>query len=174
MYMRRDMIPPNTNLLFLRTSFDFDKFNRYNVSMKKMVLALLLTFLVVSPVFAVTAAPHITDREIVEKLSKLEAGQTALQQQINDLKESTNKRFDDMNRRFDDLNNSVNKRFDTLQWMLGLFTTVALVILGFVINMQWQMQRRQTQMETTLETQKDELAFLKSLIEKLMPPRGVL
>jgi len=28
--------------------------------------------------------------------------------------------------------------------------------------------------ETTLETQKDELSFLKSLIEKLLPPRGAL
>jgi hypothetical protein len=40
--------------------------------------------------------------------------------------------------------------------------------------MQWQMHRRQTQVETSLETQKDELAFLKTLIEKLLPPKGVL
>jgi len=40
--------------------------------------------------------------------------------------------------------------------------------------MQWQMHRRQTQVETTLETQKDEISFLKTLIEKLLPPRGVL
>jgi hypothetical protein len=40
--------------------------------------------------------------------------------------------------------------------------------------MQWQMHKKQTQMETILETQKDELTFLKTLIEKLLPPRGVL
>jgi hypothetical protein len=40
--------------------------------------------------------------------------------------------------------------------------------------MQWQMHKRQTRMETTLEVHKDDLAFLKSLIEKLLPPKGVL
>ena len=143
------------------------------------VLALIPLFS--SQVFAVEVAPRISDREIIESLAELKAGQKALQQrfddvnkriddlkesthhQINDLKESNNTRFDDMNR-----------RFDILQWMLGLFITAALVILGFVLRMQWQMHKKQTQIETSLETQKDELTFLKTLIEKLLPPRGVL
>ena len=123
-----------------------------------------------SQVFAVEVAPRISDKEIVERLTRVEEGIKALQQQIadtnkriDDLKESTNARFDDMNR-----------RFDILQWMFGLFITISLIILGFVLRMQWQMHRRQTQMETTLETQKDELSFFKNLIEKLLPPRGAL
>ncbi len=150
------------------------------------VLALIPLFS--SQVFAVEVAPRISDREIIESLAELKAGQKALQQrfddvnkriddlkesthqQINDLKESNNTRFDNMNRRFDDM----NRRFDMLQWMLGLFITAALVILGFVLRMQWQMHKKQTQIETSLETQKDELTFLKTLIEKLLPPRGVL
>lgn len=36
------------------------------------------------------------------------------------------------------------------------------------------MARRQTHMEATLDTHKDELGFLKGLIEKLLPPRGTL
>ena len=68
----------------------------------------------------------------------------------------------------------MNGRFDTLQWMLGLFITISLVILGFVLRLQWQMARRQTHMETTLDVHKDELAFLKGLIEKLLPPRSTL
>ncbi len=56
----------------------------------------------------------------------------------------------------------------------GAFFTIALVILGFVLRMQWQMQRKQTRMDTSLETYKDELAFIKGLIEKLLPPKGVL
>jgi len=126
--------------------------------------------MVTSSVFAVEVAPRISDKEIVERLTRVEEGIKALQQQIadtnkriDDLKESTNARFDDMNR-----------RFDILQWMLGLFITAALVILGFVLRMQWQMHKKQTQIETSLETQKDELTFLKTLIEKLLPPRGVL
>ncbi|MBI3813127.1 MAG: hypothetical protein HY279_01490 [Nitrospinae bacterium] len=132
-------------------------------------------------VFAVETAPRISDREIIEKLSALDAKIEKVYSDLDakidreianvrgDIKElkaeikAVDKRFDDMNSRFDDL-----------RWMLSLFITIALVILGFVLRMQWQMHRRQTQTETTLETQKDELSFLKSLIEKLLPPRGVL
>jgi len=58
--------------------------------------------------------------------------------------------------------------------MLGFFITIALVILGFVLRMQWKMQRKQSIVEATLEAQKDELAFIKGLVEKLLPPKGVL
>jgi len=143
------------------------------------VLALIPLFS--SQVFAVEVAPRISDREIIESLAELKAGQKALQQRfddvnkrIDDLKESTHQQINDLkesnNTRFDDM----NRRFDILQWMLGLFITAALVILGFVLRMQWQMHKKQTQIETSLETQKDELTFLKTLIEKLLPPRGVL
>ena len=74
----------------------------------------------------------------------------------------------------DDLRAEMNSRFNTLEWMLGIFITISLVILGFVLRMQWQMHKKQTQVETILETQKDELAFLKRLIEKFLPPKGTL
>jgi hypothetical protein len=171
--------------------------------------ALLRLLIFITPAFlsamltaqagAVEVAPRISDREIIEKLSaldakidketanirgdikELKAGQIALQQQIadtnrriDDLKESTRREINDLkestNKRFDD----INKRFDILQWMFGLFITISLIILGFILRMQWQMHKKQTQMETILETQKEELTFLKTLIEKLLPPRGVL
>ncbi len=138
-----------------------------------------------SPVFAVEAALHISDREIVEALTgirgdikRLEDGQVALDKGINkridDLRSEMNGKFADLrseiNGRFDD----INHRFDTLHWTLGIFITIALVIFGFVLRMQWQMHRRQTQTETVLSAQRDELSFIRNLIEKLMPPRGVL
>ncbi len=145
-----------------------------------------------NPALAIEASPHISDREIVEALTairgdikKLEEKQNASDKRIDDLRSEMNGKFADlrseMNGKFADLRSEmngrfeeVNHRFDTLQWMLGLFITIALVILGFVLRMQWQMHRRQTRMETVLETQRDELSFIKGLIEKLMPPRGVL
>ena len=134
-------------------------------------LAVLTLFLLLlggeAPTLAAEVAPRITDREIVERLARLEEGQKALSKRIDDLRS-------DMNQRFNDLRSQMNSRFDTLQWTLGLFITISLVILGFVLRLQWQMARRQTRVETTLETQKDELAFLKGLIEKLLPPRGTL
>ncbi len=145
------------------------------------VLALLTAIFVASSALAVETAPRISDREMVERLTRLEEGQKNIEKRIDALDTSLNKRIDDTNKRIDDLRSEMNgrfeavdSRFDTLQWMLGLFIAIALVILGFVLRMQWQMQRRQTRMETALETQKDEMAFLKSLIEKLLPPRGAL
>jgi hypothetical protein len=137
--------------------------------MRKLIIFAGLMAILLAPMVAVAVekAPRITDREIVERLTRLEEGQKAL-----------NKRFDDlraeMNGRFDDLRAEMNERFNTLQWMFGLFITISLVILGFVLRMQWQMQRRQTRLEATLSAHKDELAFLKNLIEKLLPPKGVM
>ncbi|MBI4744968.1 MAG: hypothetical protein HY786_00110 [Deltaproteobacteria bacterium] len=168
--------------------------------MKKTVILIILCSLsfILSPsaiVFAVEVAPRISDREIIEGLAnirgdvkelraeikRLEDGQKALEKRFDDMNNSVNKRFDDMNnsvnKRFDD----VNKRFDTLQWMLGLFITVALFLTGIMGRILWNQQKKLTQIETSLEVQKEEVSFLKtlieklqSLIEKLLPPRGVL
>ena len=133
--------------------------------MRKVIIItwLIVSILTPSLLIAVETAPRISDREIVERLARLEEGQKNIEM-----------RFDDINRRIDDLRSEMNSRFDTMQWMFGLFITITLVILGFVLRMQWQMHRRQTRMETTLEMHKDDLAFLKGLIEKLLPPKGVL
>ena len=134
--------------------------------MKKSLIIisfLIIVLMIPSLLLAVERAPRISDREIVERLTRLEEGQKHIDKRIDDLRSEMNSRFQ-----------AIDKRFDIIQWMLGLFITIALVILGFVLRMQWQMQRRQTRMETSLETYKDELAFLKGLIEKLLPPKGVL
>ena len=129
-----------------------------------IIISFLITVLMIpSLLLAVERAPRISDREIVERLTKLEEGQKHIDKRFDDLRSEMNSRFQ-----------AIDKRFDIIQWMLGLFITIALVILGFVLRMQWQMQRRQTRMETSLETYKDELAFLKGLIEKLLPTKGVL
>ena len=149
---------------------------------KVIIFAGLMAILLVPMVAAaVEVAPRITDREIVERLTRLEEGQKTLNKRFDDLHAEMNGRFDDVNRRFDDLRAEMNgrfqamdKQFDILQWMFGLFITISLVILGFVLRMQWQMQRRQTDLEATFNAHKNELVFLKNLIEKLLPPKGVL
>ena len=140
--------------------------------MRKIVIitCLIVGILTPSLLIAVERAPRISDREIVERLTRLEEGQKNIEMRFDDV----NRRFDDINRRIDDLRSEMNSRFDTMQWMFGLFITITLVILGFVLRMQWQMHKRQTRMETTLEAHKDTFAFLKGLIEKLLPPKGVL
>ncbi|MBI5186342.1 MAG: hypothetical protein HZA01_11525 [Nitrospinae bacterium] len=151
--------------------------------MRKTLAFLFLLFIGLchASAFAVETAPRISDREIIESLAELKAGQKALEQRFDDMNNSVNRRFDDVNRRFDDLQESTNKRLDVLQWMLGLFITVALSIFGIMGRILWNQQKKLTQIEATLEAQKEELSFLKSLIEKLqslieklLPPKGVL
>jgi len=137
--------------------------------MKKIITILLLVLLVILPfsVSAVETASRINDREIVERLSRLEEGQRNLEKRVDMFDKS-------VNRRMDDLRAEMNSRFNTLEWMFGIFITISLVILSFVLRMQWQMQKRMTTVETTLSAHSDELSFLRNLIEKLLPPRGVL
>ena len=112
---------------------------------KRALLSILFLFLAFSDIFAVDVAPRISDREIVERLARLEEGQKTLNKRIDDLRSEMNDRFAIVDKRIDDLRSEMNGRFDTLQWTLGLFITIALVILGFVLRLQWQMARRQTQ-----------------------------
>ena len=128
-----------------------------------IIIGVIIGMLVPSLVFAVETAPRISDREIIEGLADIRGDIKEIRANILRVQEGQKS-----------LRSEMNSRFDTMQWIFGLFITIALVILGFVLRMQWQMHRRQTRVETTVETHKDELAFLKSLIEKLLPPKGVL
>ena len=142
-----------------------------------LIASLVTLWLVVPSAFAVETAPRISDREIIEGLAELKAGQkvlegkiTGLQRQIDDSKESTNKQFD-----------AVNKRFDTLERMFDRFISIALALLGIAFSLLgvigkilWNQQKRMLAIETSLETQRDELAFLKKLVESLLPSRRVV
>ncbi len=140
--------------------------------MKNVIIIIGITIGILMPslVIAVETAPRISDREIIEGLSDIRGDIKEIRANIQRLEEGQK----NLEKRFDDLRSEMNSRFDTIQWMFGLFITITLVILGFVLRIQWQMHRRQTQMETTLEMHKDDLAFLKGLIEKLLPPKSVL
>lgn len=136
--------------------------------MKIWVLSLLVSFCmsifyVPSLGYAIEVAPRISDREIIEGLANIRGDVKEVKADIRRLEDGQK-----------NLEKQFEKRFDIIQWMFGIFITVTVVILGFVLRMQWQMQKRQTMVETSLETQKDELSFIKGLIEKLFPPKGVL
>ena len=176
--------------------------------MKKsfILLFLIIPLFSYSVAFAVETAPRISDREIIEGLStirgdvkelrasisgsvnelraeikRLEEGQKA---SANELRASISGSANELRteiKRLDDGQKALDKRFDALQWMLGLFITVAISLMGIMGRILWTQQKRLTQIETTLEAQKEEMLFIKalieklqSLIEKLLPPRSVL
>ena len=127
-----------------------------------IILIVIILSSITQPIcaLAVDAAPRITDREIIEGLTEVRGDIKRLEQ-----------RFDAIDKRFDALERQMNQRFDDIKWFLGVMIGTLLVIntgvLGYVL-------KRQGSMEKSLETIKDEVAFLKGVIEKLLPPKGVL
>ena len=71
---------------------------------KGWLFALLLTF--ASPaVMAVDVAPRISDREIIEALTELKAGQKALEAKMDQRFEAVDQRFEAVDQRFNFLEN---------------------------------------------------------------------
>ena len=162
--------------------------------MKKsfIILFFIVPIFSCSTAFAMETAPRISDREIIEGLSTIRGDinelRTSIRGEINELRASLRGEISELRteiKRLDDGQKALEKRFgerfDVLQWMLGLFITVAISLMGIMGRILWTQQKRLTQIETTLEAQKEEISFIKalieklqSLIEKLLPPRGVL
>lgn len=120
--------------------------------------------------WAVETAPRITDREIIEALAELKAGQHRLDQRMDQLEKRMDQRFDDLNR-----------RLDMLQWMFGLFITIVAGIFAAVARTLWSLGRVQAAHEKVNESLTTEITSLKetdlrlmdqikALIEHLKPP----
>ena len=151
--------------------------------MKRLIytIAIAISLLLIPYAYAIEPAQRITDKEIIERLTRLEEGQKALNQRLDDLRDDMNSRFGGVNSRFDDMNSRINM----LMWIMGLFVSVSLVALGAVVRIQWQLNKRQAAIEKETSLLKGEMTFLKdaflkmqehikSLIESLKPPRDVL
>ena len=121
-----------------------------------LLLATLLTLLTVPAVQAIDVAPRISDREIVEKLAGLEAGQKALSARIDDV----NKRIDDLRSEMkagqEALRNemkagqeAINTRISSLeQTMLALFGALIALIVALMGYLAWD---RRTMIKPVIE-----------------------
>ena len=114
------------------------------------------------------------NKRIDDLRSEMNSRFEGVNKRIDDLHSEMNSRFEVVNKRIDDLHSEMDSRFDTIQWMLGIFITIALVIFGFIRRLMWLMHRKQAQMETTLEMQKNDISFIKGLIENLLPHKGTM
>ena len=136
-----------------------------------MLLGFILTgFLALSflpgPVWAVEAAPALTDREIIERLTRLEEGQTAIRaemgqlradmdKQVGQLRADTDKQVSQLREEMQQLRDDINAQFDRLyQLLLGLlgtFTALVLATIGFALWDRRTMLRPVEQRVTNLE-----------------------
>src|SRR4030067_2999909 len=138
--------------------------------MRVIVIFCMVLIFSIGVSHAVEKAERISDREIIESLAELKAGQKA------------------MDKRFDDLNNSVNNRFNDVMSLLQILTGAMLVvgsgILGWLIVI-WRKLVKVEERQSKFETQDDEIKFLKeaynrlnemvlTLMDALRPPKGIL
>jgi hypothetical protein len=132
-----------------------------------MINKFILTIFVIAAFYATNAyavekAERITDKEIIERLTRVEEGQKLLDKRIDDLSRHLDKRFDDINRRFDDM----NKRFDDLMRYMQILTAAIIGVIGWQVVM-WRKLIRIEERQKRFETQDDEIKFLKDAYNKL-------
>ena len=90
--------------------------------------------------YGVVTSPRITDREIIERLTRLEEGQKAILREMDKRFESIDKRFESIDKRFESIDKrfeSIDKRFDQIInifiGMVAAFAGIVAVTIGFAI-----------------------------------------
>jgi methyl-accepting chemotaxis protein len=96
------------------------------------VIVLTAAFLAVSSslALAVEVAPRISDREIVERLTRLEEGQKRLEEGQKAILREMDKRFEAMDKRLDARFDAMDKRLDDMNKHIGDMVKVFMAIVG--------------------------------------------
>ena len=109
-----------------------------NHLMKKHLFRLFFTALFSALIhadvaLAVEVAPRISDREIIERLTRLEEGQQSMGRQIEQRFQAMEQRMEAMHEQTEQRFLSVEKRMD-VQWSLTLVLIMAIIgLVGFVV-----------------------------------------
>ena len=90
------------------------------------ILILLIAILILynNYVFAIETAPHISDREIVERLTRLEEGQGALRGEVKQLREDMTKQFERVDTQFDRINKQFDRLVNIVLGIIGVFASM--------------------------------------------------
>lgn len=139
------------------------------------ILLLLASVLVTMPVVAVDIAPRISDREIIESLAELKAGQKALEEKMDlrftAMQEQIDQRFTAVDQRF----TAVDQRLDFIQQLMLVTIAGIFGLIGFIIwdrystlrPMDMRLRRLEENLEHDLELQSPEGSKLTRLIHVL-------
>ncbi|MBI4689290.1 MAG: hypothetical protein HY754_03340 [Nitrospirae bacterium] len=129
--------------------------------MKRAIIIIgLITALLSIPsfVFSIETAPRISDREIVERLSKLETKVDEGFKSVDKRFEGLDKRFEGIDKRFDDLNAQLNR-------ISAIFTALVIAVFGFAI---WDRRTMIRPFETKIKKIEDEIADNRSKLNTLI------
>jgi len=145
------------------------------------------------PAFAVEVAPRISDREIIESLAELKAGQkaleekmdlrfTAMQEQIDQRFIAVDQRFTAVDQRFTAIQEQMDQRFEAVDRRLDFIQQLMLVtiagifgLIGFIVwdrystlrPMDTRLRRLEENLEHDLELQSPEGSKLTRMIHVL-------
>ena len=106
-----------------------------------LVCFFIITFFKGTQLFAIETAPKISDREIIETLTEIKAGQKALKELMEDRFDQVDKRFEQVDKRFEQVDKrfeqvdkrfeQVDKRFEQmLNLVLSLFGSLMILIIA--------------------------------------------
>ena len=109
--------------------------------MKRIILVLFLILWVMPAIVSgIEVAPRITDKEIIERLTRLEEGQKNILREMDKRFEAMDKRFEAVNKRFESIDKrfeAIDRRFDQLNnliiGIIGAFSAIVAVTIGFAI-----------------------------------------
>ena len=119
--------------------------------LKFKILYVIILFQLVIPgaLLALEPAPDITDREVVEKLSKIEAGQQSLNHRISDLRSEMKSGQEALRSEMKSGQEALSKRLDdSNNTMLVLFGSIITLIVALFGYIAWD---RRTMMKPVLE-----------------------
>ncbi|MBE7526958.1 MAG: hypothetical protein HS120_05025 [Burkholderiales bacterium] len=127
-----------------------------------------MSIMLALPTFAVDVAPRISDREIIESLAELKAGQKALEAKM-DLRFTAMQ--EQMDRRFE----AVDRRLDFVQQLMLVTIAGIFGLIGFIIwdrystlrPMDMRLRRLEENLEHDLELQSPEGSKLTRMIHAL-------
>jgi len=119
--------------------------------LKFKILYVIILFQLVIPgaLLALEPSPNITDREVVEKLAKIEAGQQSLNHRISDLRSEMKSGQEALRSEMKSGQEALSKRLDdSNNTMLVLFGSIITLIVALFGYIAWD---RRTMMKPVLE-----------------------
>ncbi|WP_300088893.1 hypothetical protein [uncultured Nitrosomonas sp.] len=134
-----------------------------------------MSIMLALPAFAVEVAPRISDREIIESLAELKAGQKALEEKMDLRFTAVDQRFTAMQEQMDQRFEAVDRRLDFVQQLMLVTIAGIFGLIGFIIwdrystlrPMDMRLRRLEENLEHDLELQSPEGSKLTRMIHVL-------
>ena len=118
--------------------------------------------------YAVEMAPRINDREIIESLAELKAGQKSLEESQKMILREMDKRFEAMDKRFESIDKRFEEQGNLLVGMMATFGGMVAVMIALVV---WDRRTTLRPFETKVRQIENQLEPLEPLAREARQDR---